>query len=77
MKIKFMKLTTAVFTLNEPDINGITASDAASWYIQYVNPLVRQYTLPFFLETLDIFWNLGNQEGPPRCYFQHDLGRRP
>jgi len=48
MKVKFMKLTTAVFTLNEPDINGITASDAASWYIQYVNPLVRRYTLPFF-----------------------------
>ncbi|KAG0704801.1 hypothetical protein DFH29DRAFT_981288 [Suillus ampliporus] len=30
-----------VFTLNEPDINSITPSQAASWYIQYINPLVR------------------------------------
>ncbi|KAF7970924.1 hypothetical protein HWV62_22560 [Athelia sp. TMB] len=28
-----------VFTLNEPDINGITPAQAASWYIEYVNPL--------------------------------------
>lgn len=30
----------AVFSLNEPDINGISPSQAASWYIQYINPLV-------------------------------------
>jgi hypothetical protein len=35
-----------VFTLNEPDINGITPSQAASWYIQYVNPLAIKKALP-------------------------------
>ncbi|KAF7983941.1 hypothetical protein HWV62_18348 [Athelia sp. TMB] len=35
-----------VFTLNEPDINGISPSDAASWYIQYVNPLAIKKSLP-------------------------------
>jgi hypothetical protein len=28
-----------VLSLNEPDINGISASTAANWYIQYINPL--------------------------------------
>ncbi|KAG8218216.1 hypothetical protein J3R82DRAFT_3783 [Butyriboletus roseoflavus] len=35
-----------VFTLNEPDINGITASQAAAWYIQYINPLPTKKALP-------------------------------
>ncbi|OJA21018.1 hypothetical protein AZE42_02351 [Rhizopogon vesiculosus] len=35
-----------VFTLNEPDINGISASEAASWYIEYVNPLPIEKALP-------------------------------
>ncbi|KAG1869007.1 glycosyl hydrolase catalytic core-domain-containing protein [Suillus subalutaceus] len=35
-----------VFTLNEPDINGITPSEAASWYIEYVNPLAIKKALP-------------------------------
>ncbi|EIW80812.1 hypothetical protein CONPUDRAFT_82853 [Coniophora puteana RWD-64-598 SS2] len=35
-----------VFTLNEPDTNGISASDAASWYIQYINPLAIKKALP-------------------------------
>ncbi|KIJ63552.1 glycoside hydrolase family 128 protein [Hydnomerulius pinastri MD-312] len=35
-----------VFTLNEPDINGITPAQAASWYIQYVNPLAIKKALP-------------------------------
>lgn len=28
-----------VFSLNEPDINGISAGTAAAWYKQYINPL--------------------------------------
>ncbi|KAF7983942.1 hypothetical protein HWV62_18350 [Athelia sp. TMB] len=35
-----------VFTLNEPDINGISPSQAASWYIQYVNPLAIKKAFP-------------------------------
>ncbi|KAH0839499.1 hypothetical protein J3R83DRAFT_333 [Lanmaoa asiatica] len=35
-----------VFTLNEPDINGITASQAAAWYIKYINPLTVKKALP-------------------------------
>jgi hypothetical protein len=35
-----------VFSLNEPDINGITPSQAASWYIQYINPLSIKKALP-------------------------------
>jgi hypothetical protein len=32
---------TTVFTLNEPDlpVGGVSAADAAEWYIQWVNPL--------------------------------------
>lgn len=28
-----------VFSLNEPDLSGISPSTAANWYIQYINPL--------------------------------------
>ncbi|KAF8554269.1 hypothetical protein OG21DRAFT_1509094 [Imleria badia] len=35
-----------VFSLNEPDINGITPSQAASWYIEYINPLTIKKALP-------------------------------
>ncbi|KAF8309264.1 hypothetical protein DL93DRAFT_2170467 [Clavulina sp. PMI_390] len=35
-----------VFSLNEPDINGITPSAAASWYIEYINPLAIKKALP-------------------------------
>ena len=29
-----------IFTLNEPDQNGISPGDAATWYKQNINPLV-------------------------------------
>lgn len=35
-----------VFSLNEPDQNGISASEAASWYIEYINPLDIKKALP-------------------------------
>ncbi|KAJ7447574.1 hypothetical protein B0H11DRAFT_2335445 [Mycena galericulata] len=35
-----------VFTLNEPDVNGISPSQAASWYIQNINPLAIKKALP-------------------------------
>ncbi|KAF8131032.1 hypothetical protein EV363DRAFT_1331134 [Boletus edulis] len=35
-----------VGNLNEPDVNGITPSQAASWYIQYINPLTIRKALP-------------------------------
>ncbi|KAJ3712477.1 endo-beta-1,3-glucanase [Lentinula raphanica] len=35
-----------VFSLNEPDINGITPADAASWYIEWINPLAIKKALP-------------------------------
>ncbi|KAF8554986.1 hypothetical protein OG21DRAFT_1508275 [Imleria badia] len=35
-----------VFTLNEPDINGISPDDAASWYINNINPLTIKRALP-------------------------------
>ncbi|EIM83901.1 uncharacterized protein STEHIDRAFT_100928 [Stereum hirsutum FP-91666 SS1] len=35
-----------VFTLNEPDMNSISASDAASWYIEYISPLTIKKALP-------------------------------
>ncbi|PBK76467.1 hypothetical protein ARMSODRAFT_226827 [Armillaria solidipes] len=35
-----------VFSLNEPDINGISASDAAAWYITYINPLSIKKAFP-------------------------------
>ncbi|KAF8309442.1 endo-beta-1,3-glucanase [Clavulina sp. PMI_390] len=34
------------FSLNEPDINGISPSDAAAWYKQYINPLKIKKALP-------------------------------
>ncbi|KAF7296499.1 Glyco-hydro-cc domain-containing protein [Mycena chlorophos] len=35
-----------LFTLNEPDINGISPQTAASWYIQNINPLAIKKSLP-------------------------------
>jgi len=35
-----------VFTLNEPDQNGISPQEAASWYIQHINPLAIKKSLP-------------------------------
>ncbi|KAJ3866142.1 endo-beta-1,3-glucanase [Lentinula novae-zelandiae] len=35
-----------VFSLNEPDINGISPAEAASWYIEWVNPLAIKKALP-------------------------------
>ncbi|KAG8795980.1 hypothetical protein FRC12_007326 [Ceratobasidium sp. 428] len=35
-----------VFSLNEPDINGISAGDAANWYIQNINPLAIKKAIP-------------------------------
>ncbi|PBK93698.1 hypothetical protein ARMGADRAFT_1165130 [Armillaria gallica] len=35
-----------VFTLNEPDVSGISPSAAASWYITYINPLAIKKAFP-------------------------------
>ncbi|CAE7183380.1 unnamed protein product [Rhizoctonia solani] len=35
-----------VLTLNEPDINGISARDAANWYIEHINPLQIKKAIP-------------------------------
>ncbi|EJU01945.1 hypothetical protein DACRYDRAFT_22376 [Dacryopinax primogenitus] len=35
-----------VFTINEADVNGVTPQEAASWYIQWVNPLAIKKALP-------------------------------
>ncbi|KAI1792727.1 hypothetical protein LXA43DRAFT_1093371 [Ganoderma leucocontextum] len=35
-----------VFTLNEPDVNGISPSQAAAWYKQNINPLAIKKALP-------------------------------
>ncbi|KAJ7133297.1 hypothetical protein C8R44DRAFT_697902 [Mycena epipterygia] len=37
---------STLFTLNEPDINGITPQQAATWYIQNINPLPIKKALP-------------------------------
>ncbi|KAF5376381.1 hypothetical protein D9757_008677 [Collybiopsis confluens] len=35
-----------VFSLNEPDINGISPQEAAEWYIEWINPLAIKKALP-------------------------------
>lgn len=35
-----------VFSLNEPDLSGISATTAANWYIQYINPLAIKKAIP-------------------------------
>ena len=37
---------TDVFTLNEPDLNGISASDAANWYRTHIASLQTKKALP-------------------------------
>ncbi|KAJ7609462.1 hypothetical protein FB45DRAFT_1066864 [Roridomyces roridus] len=37
---------STLFTLNEPDINGISPQTAAAWYIQNINPLAIKKALP-------------------------------
>jgi len=50
---------TTVFTLNEPDINGITPPQAAAWYKQNVNPLAIQKALPAVTSSADPNQGLG------------------
>jgi hypothetical protein len=33
---------TTVFTLNEPDLNGISPQQAADWYKQHISPLASR-----------------------------------
>ncbi|KAI5889725.1 uncharacterized protein SCHCODRAFT_01158444 [Schizophyllum commune H4-8] len=35
-----------VFSLNEPDLNGISAASAADWYKQHINPLAIKKAFP-------------------------------
>ncbi|KAF8602585.1 hypothetical protein BDV93DRAFT_557361 [Ceratobasidium sp. AG-I] len=35
-----------VFSLNEPDLNGISAQTAADWYVAYINPLAIKKAIP-------------------------------
>ncbi|KAF7332499.1 Glyco-hydro-cc domain-containing protein [Mycena kentingensis (nom. inval.)] len=35
-----------VFTLNEPDLNGISPTTAVNWYLQYINPLAIKKAIP-------------------------------
>ncbi|KAF8601605.1 hypothetical protein BDV93DRAFT_607944 [Ceratobasidium sp. AG-I] len=35
-----------VFSLNEPDLSGISAATAANWYVQYINPLAIKKAIP-------------------------------
>ncbi|KAJ6566833.1 hypothetical protein B0H19DRAFT_1258016 [Mycena capillaripes] len=37
---------STLFTLNEPDINGITPQQAADWYKQNINPIAIKKALP-------------------------------
>ena len=67
----------AVFTLNEPDINGISPDEAASWYIKYINPLVAT-TLSDVQAYLLICRNkTGYQEGPSCCHLEYSIWSRP
>jgi hypothetical protein len=42
-----------IFTLNEPDINGITPPQAAAWYKQNINPLPIKKSLPAVTSSQD------------------------
>ncbi|KAG8766197.1 hypothetical protein FRC12_007036 [Ceratobasidium sp. 428] len=42
-----------VFSLNEPDINGISPGAAASWYIKYINPLAIKKAIPAVTSSQD------------------------
>ncbi|KAF7332683.1 Glyco-hydro-cc domain-containing protein [Mycena kentingensis (nom. inval.)] len=35
-----------LFTLNEPDRNNISPTDAANWYIQHINPMAIHKSIP-------------------------------
>ncbi|KAK7036154.1 Glyco-hydro-cc domain-containing protein [Favolaschia claudopus] len=37
---------STLFTLNEPDINGISPGEAAAWYKQNINPMAIRKALP-------------------------------
>lgn len=66
----------AVFSLNEPDICGITPSQAASWYIEYINPLVGKSIVGATRVSADNN-ETAHQEGSPRRHFEHGVWPRP
>ncbi|PIL28894.1 hypothetical protein GSI_08940 [Ganoderma sinense ZZ0214-1] len=65
-----------VFSLNEPDINGISPTQAASWYKQYINPLAIKKALPAITSSqssgqgLDWLQQMVNACGGG-CYFDY------
>ncbi|KAG9089694.1 hypothetical protein FS749_001132 [Ceratobasidium sp. UAMH 11750] len=42
-----------VFSLNEPDINGISPGAAADWYIKWINPLPIKKAIPSVTSSQD------------------------
>ena len=66
----------AVFSLNEPDAGGISPSQAASWYKQYINPLAIKKALPAITSSsnsgqgLDWLQQMVNACGGG-CYFDY------
>ncbi|KAJ7729163.1 hypothetical protein B0H16DRAFT_1470139 [Mycena metata] len=50
---KQLKFST-VFTLNEPDLNGISPGQAADWYKQHINPLAIKKALPAVTSSTDV-----------------------
>ncbi|KAG8743969.1 hypothetical protein FRC10_011043 [Ceratobasidium sp. 414] len=65
-----------VFSLNEPDLNGISPGVAADWYIRWINPLAIKKAIPSVTSSQDagkgLNWAaafLGACNG--RCYFDY------
>ncbi len=67
--IQFKHFSAAVFSLNEPDVNGISASDAANWYKTYINPLVSTSSLELVRDLKSTL--TGHQEGLARRDLEH------
>ncbi|KAG9090693.1 hypothetical protein FRC07_012037, partial [Ceratobasidium sp. 392] len=65
-----------VFSLNEPDLNGISPSTAANWYIKYINPLPIKKAIPSVTSSRNagqgLDWAAKFLEAcAGRCYFDY------
>jgi hypothetical protein len=64
-----------VFSLNEPDINGISPQTAANWYKQYINPLAIKKAIPAVTSSTNsgqgLDWAAAFLSSCGGCYFDY------
>ena len=61
-----------VFSLNEPDLNGISAQTAADWYVAHINPLAISELFYVLIGEGLLIGGWAGRKGYSVCYVEYD-----